>query len=199
MCGGRRNAAVGGGNTTFRSLHARLEAANPEKGLGTVVEQGARKALVPRLGPVPRIPQNLIRERRQGRRSQRGANLLFFNQRNPPKIAENRLYSSVYIVQTCPRLNLIHPCVLTPASSSSSSCINFRLPQRGAPALTSPLDVVPSTPPPSARGSTHTRHDGLRVAPRTSPRHARSTSVASVGRPAVLPCSAKPCRYESPS
>ena len=50
-----------------------------------------------------------------------------------------------------------------------------------------------------ARGSTHTRQDGLRVAPCTSPHHARSTSVASVGRPAVLPCSAKPCRYESPT
>ena len=66
-------------DATFRSLHARLEAANPEKGLGTVVEQGARKALVPRLGPVPRVAQFLMGERRQGHRSQRGANLLSFN------------------------------------------------------------------------------------------------------------------------
>ena len=45
-------------NTTFRSLHARLEAANPEKGRGTVVGQGARKALVPRLGLAAPVPQN---------------------------------------------------------------------------------------------------------------------------------------------
>ena len=58
---------------------ARLEAANPEKRRGGVVGQGARKALVPRLGPVLRVAQFLMGERRQGHRSQRGANLLFFN------------------------------------------------------------------------------------------------------------------------
>ena len=59
--------------STFRSSNARLEAANPEKRRGRVVGQSARKALVPRLGPVPRVAQFLMGERRQGRRSQRGS------------------------------------------------------------------------------------------------------------------------------
>ena len=70
---------IGIGTYPVQVLQRTFKAANPEKRRGTVVGQSARKALVPRLGPVPRIPQNLIRERRQGHRSQRGANLLFFN------------------------------------------------------------------------------------------------------------------------
>ena len=48
-------------DATFRSLHARLEAANPEKRRGGVVGQGARKALVPRLGLAALFAQILMR------------------------------------------------------------------------------------------------------------------------------------------